>query len=620
MAGLRSLSVCAFLLLLPQLATASSFVHLNTDYGVYGEPPLPTLPAAGGVFLDPAFGTPIMRVSDEQDGPNNLTAYSHWPTFNVDSTRLHFSGETPTLYEFDPETFTLGEKSTLWSSTNLNWEDSVWSGIDPDVIYARRGLELYSHNVATRETTLVKDFSTALPDGVSAGHLGHMSRSLDDNRFAFMLRSPGPDYDSLGYIAWDRGQDELLLHQEEWIHAVHLDKSGEHLLVKTGQQGRGVIESRVFNLDEGQQFDLVDDAPDYSPGHYDLGVGKIVGTDNWRKSITIRDADTPHESDVLIQFEDWKNGPVHLSMLGDNEDWIVVSSNSNEPVNNAFDNEIFLLATDGSGEVRRVAHHRSVFNSYWDSARANVSRDGNFIAFTSNWGDSGRRDVFIASLKSFLYGDLDNDGDVDIQGDMLKAFSNFTGPGDFQKTRAEGDVGPLPGGDGDVDSEDLMIIYREFTGPGSEFGQLGGAAEAGDPAVPDLVYDAATGEVILDADGSSILAYVLQTTSNGFLPDQHTTILDSVGTTSTSELSEFALTPGSGSIGAVFPVGLNLAGLTALLSANEVILALGTDPVAFDLVVVNASSPEPAAAALAALALAGLALYGVRRRRSPRFV
>ena len=56
-----------------------------------------------------------------------------------------------------------------------------------------------------------------------------------------------------------------------------------------------------------------------------------------------------------------------------------------------------LVATDGSGNVRRLAHHRSG-GSYFDTPRANYSPDGCLVAFTSNWGGSGRRDVFVLDL------------------------------------------------------------------------------------------------------------------------------------------------------------------------------------------------------------------------------
>ena len=42
---------------------------LKTDRRVYRKPPLPPLPRAGGKFIDPVFGTEIMRATDESDGP-----------------------------------------------------------------------------------------------------------------------------------------------------------------------------------------------------------------------------------------------------------------------------------------------------------------------------------------------------------------------------------------------------------------------------------------------------------------------------------------------------------------------------------------------------------------------
>src|SRR5919206_3990305 len=82
----------------------------QTSSAVIPEPPLPTLPAAGGKFRDPAFGTEVMRVTDERDGVENGNFYPHWPTFNADSTRLlvrrRDTGDA--IYTFDPNAFTLG--------------------------------------------------------------------------------------------------------------------------------------------------------------------------------------------------------------------------------------------------------------------------------------------------------------------------------------------------------------------------------------------------------------------------------------------------------------------------------------------------------------------------------
>jgi len=84
-------------------------------------------------------------------------------------------------------------------------------------------------------------------------------------------------------------------------------------------------------------------------------------------------------------------------MLAEDERGAVVSFYG-DGGDGVFHREIVQLATDGSERVRRLAHHRSVFSEYYDSPRANASRDRCFVAFTSNWGGSGRRDVFVLNL------------------------------------------------------------------------------------------------------------------------------------------------------------------------------------------------------------------------------
>src|SRR5215213_8544915 len=89
---------------------------VKTDRGVYAEPALPTLPPAGGKFTDPVFGSEIMRATDASDGaaPGLGTFYSHWPTFNSDSTMLLIrkgaTGEA-VIKGFDPVNFALTSAS-----------------------------------------------------------------------------------------------------------------------------------------------------------------------------------------------------------------------------------------------------------------------------------------------------------------------------------------------------------------------------------------------------------------------------------------------------------------------------------------------------------------------------
>lgn len=139
-----------------------------------------------------------------------------------------------------------------------------------------------------------------------------------------------------------------------------------------------------------------------------------------------------------------------------------------------------------------------------------------------------------------------------------------------------------------------------------------------DPNIPDLIYNAATGEVILDPDDSSIIGYTLQNESDAFLSENFSAVLGGVSTAIPSELSEAALSPGAGSIGFVLPAGLNITDLFQLLTVNQVSTGLGAPLVPFDLIVIGETPavPEPSTYGMAAVALLGLALCGWRRRHA----
>src|SRR5438270_10826442 len=79
--------------------SANVFAEIKRDYGTYPVPPPPPLPAAGGTIIDPTFETTIMRLTDANDGPDCVNAYSYWPTFNVNNTLLLvYGGSDPPLY------------------------------------------------------------------------------------------------------------------------------------------------------------------------------------------------------------------------------------------------------------------------------------------------------------------------------------------------------------------------------------------------------------------------------------------------------------------------------------------------------------------------------------------
>jgi hypothetical protein len=66
-----------------------------------------------------------------------------------------------------------------------------------------------------------------------------------------------------------------------------------------------------------------------------------------------------------------------------------------------FAREVFWLKMDGSGQVKRIAHHHSdqvaggsMGKDYFAEPHATASWDGTVVAFSSTWGTPWRYDFY----------------------------------------------------------------------------------------------------------------------------------------------------------------------------------------------------------------------------------
>lgn len=392
------LTVLLFVGVVIHVTASPSTAQIKSDFGIYPEPPLQALPHAGATIVDPVFGTRILRLTDGADGNTVAgTAYSYWPTFNKDNSYVVVNEmlkiSRAKFFRFSPGTLTVDSGFLLASPPpGLQEYALTWSGIYPNVTFGVGGHKIWQVDVSTQQATLVKD----LTEYGAGGHLTQMLKSLNDDVFALSIVDGSRA--TVGYVVYQRSTDKILLRTLVGnVDEVQVDKSGRYLVV-------------VFNDGTDDIFDLTTSPPRLvahltgSSGfwHRDCGVGTLFSHIN--NALAYRQLATPMTILPLIPgFWSYATQQDHFSMLADDDTWAMASRYSINagPVQGAFDNEIVRVATDGSNRVQRIAHHRSVGGSnYAAMPKASISRDGNFIAFTSNWGNpTGRIDVYIVETR-----------------------------------------------------------------------------------------------------------------------------------------------------------------------------------------------------------------------------
>lgn len=411
---------------------------IKTDRAVYAEPPLQLVPNAGDKFLDPVFGTEIMRATDPIDCPQPGcgTFYNQWPTFNSDNTRILIrrgdSGDVM-IKAFNPLNFTLGQtlrvSPTLPGGVSLDWQDATWSRSDPDLIfvhvayydpnYAATGMKLYTYRPSTNVFTLLKDFGPQLAPG-QPDYLFEMHVDAHDEIFTFMQNRVGSSSNPIYFIVWKRSTDTVLQHMlndsQFDANNCNPDKSGRWVYCGRNKRGPANETAQILDLQTNTWQKIYWNGSDDPGSHGDVGTGVVVGHGNFSGASVFRKLGDVHSISHHFDYadvngvKDWSNDQ-HMTLYADDENWAMMGMFDDPDLNGnsefetgAFENEIMQLSLDGTQRIRRLLHHRSHIlgtsdtNGYWAAPKATISKDGHFIAFTSNFGNSGRYDLFIAKI------------------------------------------------------------------------------------------------------------------------------------------------------------------------------------------------------------------------------
>lgn len=466
-------------------SSAPAAYQAVTDHGPRAKPSLPAIGAAGFAFADPVFGTVVSRLTDARTRPGQLDrsyrtpSGTHQNAWSADARYFYVVSTDGTVvpFAFDRD---LGRATRINATPGGEGGLVVRFYIEPTFSYVTPGVMLGSYSGAGASLRTIDQFDfgsgayarlidlDTLAPGLSGTYVGGVmaSAGATERVIAFF---GGTSQDRHRYlVVFDRANpsNRRLLDTRAStldgrstatrldfnLHAAAIDRSGRYVTLYPSGADRSAPRNAAPNYLWDTASDAFTELPSttaLSNGHDAYGYGVRVNQDccssttwdaaQWQlralsAPLVTRDVITPvltPKSVFLADHPSWHNASPdrfvpYISGL--------YRYGANTTGWRAWDDEIVAVQTDLEGntgaQVWRLAHHRSDVQddgdpgrmSFWYTPRPNVSPDGRWVLFTSNWektlgadvgGDSGgraRQDVFLLALKA---ADGGESGDVE---------------------------------------------------------------------------------------------------------------------------------------------------------------------------------------------------------------
>jgi hypothetical protein len=369
--------------------TTGSYAYY-ASFGNFG-PDRSGFPAKGQSFVDPVFGSTIVRLTSAI-GPAGSDIYAKNGFWNADGTRI-LNNTQATRMIIDSTT-----GAVIRSDVPGNFDGS-FAPNDPDIWYWFNGASLMKYSIASGTSSVVKAFS---------GSLDALGGSVDfiDNSGRYMVLNIG------GSVrVWDSQSDVLYAGAisssvgSGWIgitpDAKYVVTAGDptvHMSYAIDHSTRTVNTSGVsFWTLCGDHGDLMaaSNGKTYFVTHECYTDPGIYAVDVSIPQSASDPAKQRADATKLIALP-WADNDGHISAVsrGALQDWAFVSIESSDDTFTSgvsgwrsYEQEI-VMANVITGEVRRLAHHRSrgLDGSYYYQPRVNASWDGTRVAWSSNFG------------------------------------------------------------------------------------------------------------------------------------------------------------------------------------------------------------------------------------------
>jgi hypothetical protein len=364
-------------------------------------------PDAGVPYTDPKTGIQVTRVTDavESGFAGAFPDYSKRQAWNADQSGMILRTDNGDVLLFDGETLQF-----TGILDGVTGQDIFWHPANPDIIYFNPDSILYSRHIPTGDIDLICSFAPF--NFASTCGEGNLS---DDGRYYAVV---GQYYDySSGEVTFSEIlfydlQEEVLIssltipQDSIWgFDWVSVSRGGNYIVIdyadtETGRYHGVEVYDRMMNFVWQKPL---------GAGHSDLGTepngDEILVMD-------IYDEETNETVFMKYRLADGQETELlrtsllfdqHISLRNEaRKEWCFVStfdyvgrltddSSSWLP----FEDEVFTLKLDGSGDVQRIAHHHSRRFSpstpdpdnsvYWAEPHATVDRSGKRVLWGSNW-------------------------------------------------------------------------------------------------------------------------------------------------------------------------------------------------------------------------------------------
>lgn len=387
-------------------------------------PPLPRLGPAGFVFKDPTFGTRIVRVTDEKTDagrPCRTPSASEHNSFNADSSMFFVLGEggLAMIFKFNHATMKVERvMDPKDPKAPLDLSSTIGGGIcfsytDPNVAYGHsaKGHHILKYDFAANRFEELVDLDKAVGGnavrigmlspsrtGVLAVNFGGTKQNEDPWELVYDTKTKTSHLLNTMNSTLDGKPLRFKIGQK--MHNSHIDLSGRYVCCTLASTGAREI---VWDTVAGEVYPA-----DAFRNHRAAGFGMVLSNAGLSE-LTREGVAKPKIFNSLMDRTAIMHGhDGHWTWNNAREGVLLPAFFSNYPQvganvpNRLLLGEIDGVATDGSDTIWRFAHHRSTFRGeFWDSPRGNVSPDGHYIMFTSNWEETvgkGRQDVFIVEL------------------------------------------------------------------------------------------------------------------------------------------------------------------------------------------------------------------------------